>query len=61
MRKTLLVAAGAFGLVMVQAKSADFSKGKIDVIVKATTSQYWGTAFDDACAARKRSECRSQR
>ena len=52
MRKALLAAA-ALGLVMIQARAADFSKTKIDVIVKATTSQYWGTVFDGARAAAK--------
>jgi ribose transport system substrate-binding protein len=31
--------------------AADFSKDHIDVIVKATTSQYWATVFDGAAAA----------
>ena len=33
--------------------AADFSKDRIDVIVKATTSQYWATVFDGADAAAK--------
>ncbi|HWA81170.1 MAG TPA: ABC transporter substrate-binding protein [Acetobacteraceae bacterium] len=57
MRKILLIAAAAFGCTMVQAgveaRAQDFSKTKIDVIVKATTSQYWATVFDGARAAAK--------
>lgn len=33
--------------------AADFSKARIEVIVKATTSQYWATVFDGARAASK--------
>jgi ribose transport system substrate-binding protein len=55
MRKVLLIAAAALGCTMVQAgveaRAQDFSKAKIDVIVKATTSQYWATVFDGARAA----------
>jgi len=57
MRKILLIAAAAFGCTMAQAgieaRAQDFSKIKIDVIVKATTSQYWATVFDGARAAAK--------
>ncbi|HUC19038.1 MAG TPA: ABC transporter substrate-binding protein [Acetobacteraceae bacterium] len=57
MRKILLIAAAAFGCTMaqagMQARAQDFSKTKIDVIVKATTSQYWATVFDGARAAAK--------
>ncbi len=57
MRKILLIAAAAFGCTMAQAgleaRAQDFSKTKIDVIVKATTSQYWATVFDGARAAAK--------
>ncbi len=35
------------------ASAADFSSGRIVVIVKATTSQYWATVFDGADAAAK--------
>ncbi|HUZ63307.1 MAG TPA: ABC transporter substrate-binding protein [Acetobacteraceae bacterium] len=35
------------------ANAADFSKARIPVIVKATTSQYWATVFDGARAAAK--------
>ena len=53
MRKTLLIAAAALGSTMVQANAQEFSKVTIDVIVKATTSQYWATVFDGAHAAAK--------
>lgn len=53
MRKTLLIAAAALGCTMVQANAQEFSKVTIDVIVKATTSQYWATVFDGAHAAAK--------
>lgn len=55
--KALLLAAAAaigFGGVMTPpARAADFSKARIVVIVKATTSQYWATVFDGADAAAK--------
>src|SRR5215469_10086607 len=35
------------------ASAADFSGGRIVVIVKATTSQFWATVFDGADAAAK--------
>jgi ribose transport system substrate-binding protein len=57
MKKVLLIAAAALGCTLAQAGSQagaqDFSKAKIDVIVKATTSQYWATVFDGARAASK--------
>jgi ribose transport system substrate-binding protein len=53
MRKALLIAAAALGCTMVQARAQEFSKATIDVIVKATTSQYWATVFDGAHAAAK--------
>lgn len=54
MKKLLLIAAATLGLAFAtQARAADFSKEKIVVIVKATTSQYWATVFDGARAAAK--------
>ncbi|MGC8468675.1 MAG: ABC transporter substrate-binding protein [Acetobacteraceae bacterium] len=56
MKKLLLLAAAAIGLGLATAapaRAADFSKEKIVVIVKATTSQYWATVFDGARAAAK--------
>jgi len=35
------------------AQAADFSNARIEVIVKASTSQYWATVFDGARAAAK--------
>lgn len=58
MKRLLLLAAtvlgvglGVFGAPPTQ--GADFSKARIVVIVKATTSQYWATVFDGADAAAK--------
>ncbi len=53
MKKTLLLTAAALACTMLQAQAGDFSHDKIDVIVKATTSQYWGTVFDGARQAAK--------
>ncbi|HUA78007.1 MAG TPA: ABC transporter substrate-binding protein [Acetobacteraceae bacterium] len=57
MKKVLLIAAAALGCTLVQAgdqvRAQEFSNVKIDVIVKATTSQYWATVFDGARAAAK--------
>lgn len=56
MKKLLLLAAATVGLGLTApapARAADFSKARIDVIVKATTSQYWATVFDGARAAAK--------
>ncbi len=56
MKRMMLMAAtmlglGAVGTVAVNA--ADFSKDRVVVIVKATTSQFWATVFDGADAAQK--------
>lgn len=53
--KLLMSAAAvvAMGIAPLSAHAADFSKTRIDVIVKATTSQYWATVFDGARAAAK--------
>ncbi|HUB13513.1 MAG TPA: ABC transporter substrate-binding protein [Acetobacteraceae bacterium] len=50
MKGILLIAAVAFGVGgAAQAQQPQqFSNAKIDVIVKATTSQYWATVFDGA-------------
>ncbi|MGH7122444.1 MAG: ABC transporter substrate-binding protein [Acetobacteraceae bacterium] len=53
MKKVLLITAAALGCSIVGAHAGDFSKAKIDVIVKATTSQYWATVFDGARQAAK--------
>jgi ribose transport system substrate-binding protein len=53
MLKRSLLAATALALAATPALAADFSKDRIDVIVKATTSQYWATVFDGADAAAK--------
>jgi ribose transport system substrate-binding protein len=54
MKKPLLVAAAALLCSTFTASRAQqFSNVKIDVIVKATTSQYWATVFDGARAAAK--------
>ena len=50
---TALAAAGALATAGAPAYAADFSHDHIDVIVKATTSQYWATVFDGADAASK--------
>ncbi len=49
------VAALCIGLLQgtVSAYAADFGSGRIVVIVKATTSQFWATVFDGADAAAK--------
>jgi ribose transport system substrate-binding protein len=55
MRKLMLIGLATLGLgIAAQAQGADFTKDRIDVIVKATTSQYWATVFDGARAAAKR-------
>jgi ribose transport system substrate-binding protein len=54
MSKLCLLATTALALAATPAAAADFSKGHIAVIVKATTSQYWATAFDGADAAAKK-------
>jgi ribose transport system substrate-binding protein len=46
-----LMAATALALAWTPAWAAGFSNDRIDVIVKATTSQYWATVFDGADAA----------
>jgi ribose transport system substrate-binding protein len=51
MTKILLAAASMLALgygAAAQAQPQQFSDAKIDVIVKATTSQYWATVFDGA-------------
>ncbi|HUN42593.1 MAG TPA: ABC transporter substrate-binding protein [Acetobacteraceae bacterium] len=51
MTKILLAAVSALALgygVAAHAQPQQFSDAKIDVIVKATTSQYWATVFDGA-------------
>jgi ribose transport system substrate-binding protein len=54
MKKQLLVAAAALLCCTVMpSRAQQFSNTKIDVIVKATTSQYWATVFDGARAAAK--------
>ncbi len=58
MRKPLLTAAAAAALGLglacaPPARAIDFSKERVVVIVKATTSQYWATVFDGADAAQK--------
>lgn len=54
MRKLGLLMATAVCVGMaLPAAAADFSKDRIVVIVKATTSQYWATVFDGADAAAK--------
>lgn len=53
-RIRLLVGIAALGLgIAAPAQSAVFSKARIVVIVKATTSQHWATVFDGARAAAK--------
>jgi len=48
----LMTAAAALTVTAaLPAMAADFSKDRIVVIVKATTSQYWATVFDGADAA----------
>ena len=49
-----LMAATALALAWTPAWAANFSNDKIDVVVKATTSQYWATVFDGADAAAKK-------
>jgi ribose transport system substrate-binding protein len=49
-----LMAATALALAWTPAWAANFSNDRIDVIVKATTSQYWATVFDGADAAAKK-------
>ena len=49
-----LMAATALALASTPAWPAGFSNERIDVIVKATTSQYWATVFDGADAAAKK-------
>ena len=51
MLKLCLLTTTALVLAATPAFAADFSKDRIDVIVKATTSQYWATVFDGAEAA----------
>jgi ribose transport system substrate-binding protein len=52
MKIRLLIGIAALGLgIAAPAHSAVFSKDRIVVIVKATTSQYWATVFDGARAA----------
>ena len=53
MLKLTLLAATALAVAAGPAAAADFSKDRIPVIVKATTSQYWATVFDGADAAAK--------
>lgn len=53
MLKRSLLAATALALAATPAFAADFSRDHVDVIVKATTSQYWATVFDGADAAAK--------
>ena len=51
MNKRLLMAAAALAVGccgIAHAQGDKFSDAKIDVIVKATTSQYWATVFDGA-------------
>jgi ribose transport system substrate-binding protein len=53
-RALLTIAALCLGLwCAVPARAVDFSKDRVVVIVKATTSQYWATVFDGAEAAQK--------
>jgi ribose transport system substrate-binding protein len=54
MVRTGLLAATALALAWAPAWAANFSSDRIDVIVKATTSQYWATVFDGADAAAKK-------
>ena len=54
MLKLCLLATTALGLAATPAFAADLSKDHVDVIVKATTSQYWATVFDGADAAANR-------
>lgn len=51
MLKLCLLATTALAVAATPAFAADFSKDHVDVIVKATTSQYWATVFDGAGAA----------
>jgi ribose transport system substrate-binding protein len=51
MVRTGLLAATALAFAWTPAWAANFSNDRIDVIVKATTSQYWATVFDGADAA----------
>jgi ribose transport system substrate-binding protein len=53
MLKLALLTATALAVATIPASAADFSKDRIDVVVKATTSQYWATVFDGAAAAAK--------
>jgi len=53
MLKLALLSTAALAVAAAPAFAADFSKDRIDVIVKATTSQYWATVFDGADAASK--------
>jgi len=50
-RKLGLMAATMLAAMALPAAAADFSKDRIVVIVKATTSQFWATVFDGADAA----------
>jgi ribose transport system substrate-binding protein len=49
-----LMVATALALAWTPAWAANFSNDHFDVIVKATTSQYWATVFDGADAAAKK-------
>jgi ribose transport system substrate-binding protein len=54
MRKAALLAiAPVAALCLASAHAADFSRARIPVIVKATTSQFWATVFDGAREAGK--------
>lgn len=50
---TSVAAMAALSMTTFGAHAADFSKARIEVIVKATTSQYWAIVFDGAKAAAK--------
>jgi len=56
MKRQLLLSVAALaglGSASFGAQAADFSNARIEVIVKASTSQYWATVFDGARAAAK--------
>jgi ribose transport system substrate-binding protein len=54
MLKLCLMATTALAVASTPAWAAGFSNDHFDVIVKATTSQYWATVFDGADAAAKK-------
>ena len=50
---TSVAAVAALSMTTFAVHAATFSKARIEVIVKATTSQYWATVFDGAREAAK--------